>query len=173
MRVKIIISALLLTLASMACAPSGPTPPREDNFAFIFREVPCGTTPLHVYDSARDQLVYTPIGETTPITISLELTDEELESIYQKALLIGFFNFPPKIIAPQNAVRMISAPSGSYSLSITNGDLTNSTSWSSEIITDPLFEEAARFMELVVLIRNTFESKPEYKLLPEPRAGCV
>jgi len=146
---------------------------RSENFSFVFRQTPCGSTPLDIFDSSKNQLTHTPIGEKEPIVISLQLTDKELEAIYQKAMGINFFNLPDKLAPPDNMVHITSAPAGTYELIITNGENNHSVYWKSNIITDPLFDEADQFLDLIFFIDKIIRSQKEYQQLSEPRVGCA
>ena len=176
MKIKSLVTVLLVAFILASCAPAAKVVPTEmtapmaDNFAFILRDNPCE---VNILDTASGTLVHFPVGERTSITIPLRLIHDELESVYQKALSINFFDYPAKIVAPDNLVHMTYAPSGTYDLSMTNGAMTNSTTWTSDIITEPLFAQAAQFMELVKFIRKIIESHPEFKQLPEPKAACA
>jgi len=159
----------VVTAVSIKAAIPMPTV-HSDNFAFILNDSPCE---VNVLDTNKGTFIHTPVDETTPITISLRLTDDELESVYQRALSINFFGLPSKIVAPDNVKQWMSTPSGTYKLSITNGAITNSVTWTSDIITQPLFTEAAQFMELIELIRKIIKSHPEIQKLPKPKAACA
>lgn len=173
MKAKTIILSLLIITSIVACSPAGKIPPRADNFAFVFEDTPCGATPMNVLDSASRTLTHTPIGDSHPITISLSLTNDELESIYQKAMFIGFFDFPPEFIIPEEQIIGYHSPASTYKLSLTNGEMTNSVTWHDNTMTKPSYTKADQLRELMNLIEEIIQSHPEIKQLPEPKAGCV
>ena len=96
---------------------------------------------MHILDTINGTLVYTPIGDTTSIKISLQLTDDELESIYQKAISIGFFEYPAKFVVPSYIVIGHQTPADSFELSMTNGTVTNSVSWIDDAVTYPFIKK--------------------------------
>jgi hypothetical protein len=173
MKAKNIISALLIIMSLVACSPAIKIPSREDNFAFVFEETPCGTIPMNILDSASETLTHTPIGDSHSVTISLSLTDDELESIYQKAISIGFFDYPSEFIIPNEQVIGYHSPASTYKLSLTNGEMTNSVTWHDDTMTKPSYAEADQLRELMNLIEEIIQSHPEIKQLPEPKAGCA
>ena len=170
MKTKAVITILLVAFIQVSCMSAATAIPMADNFAFILRDNPCE---VNILDTASGTLVHFPARATTSITIPLRLTHDELESIYQKAVSINFFNYPSKIVAPDDLEQMMLTPSGTYDLSMTNGTMTNSVTWTDDIITEPLFKEAAQYIELINLIRKIIKSHPEFQQLPEPIAMCA
>ena len=128
---------------------------------------------MHILDTINGTLVYTPIGDTTSIKISLQLTDDELESIYQKAISIGFFEYPAKFVVPSYIVIGHQTPADSFELSMTNGTVTNSVSWIDDAVTLSIYKKADRLRELMKLINEIVRSHPEVQQLPVPKALCV
>ncbi len=146
---------------------------QQPNFSFIFRDTPCGVTPKDIYNSNTKTLIHTPIAATESITISLQLKDDELNEIFQKSIENNFFDLPLILIPPADMISMMSAPASLYELNLTNGEINHSVSLNTEIITDPLYEDAEKFIDLFFLIRNIIRENPEYKNLPEDSAGCA
>ncbi len=168
MKTKTIVAVLLVALIFAACAPSATVTPRANNFALIFQyTASCATIPMYVLDTASGTLVYTPIGDTTSTTISLRLTSDELESIYQKASAIGFFDYPSKFVVPFWQVRGYLESGASYELSMTNGTTTNSVSWTDDAVTRSNYTRANQLRELMKLIYETIQSHPEVQQLPK------
>jgi hypothetical protein len=157
----------------VSCAPIAMVAPRADNFSFVYQYISCGSTPLYILDSANGTLAHAPLGDTTTITISFPLTDEEIESIYQKAVSIDFFDYPSEFVIPDDQVIGYQAPASSYELSMTNGEMTNSVMWTDDTMTKPSYTKADKLRELLDLIYEIIQSHPEIKQLPEPRAGCA
>lgn len=173
MKSKIIITAFHIIMSLVACVPAVEILPRADNFAFVFEDTPCGATPMNVLDSASKILIHTPIGDSTSITISFSLTNDELESIYQKAMSIGFFDYPSEFVIPDEQVIGYYSPASTYKLSMTNGEMSNSVTWHDDTMTKPSYIEANQLRELMNLIEEIIQSHPEIKRLPEPKAGCI
>ena len=65
------------------------------------------------------------------------------------------------------------APANAYQLSVTNGAMIGSTTWTDDIIADPAYTKADRLRELMDLIDNIIYSHPEYQLLPKPKVQCA
>ena len=75
-----------------SCTNASPTQEnRASNFAFVLRDRACLANDVDVLDTAKVTLAYTPLGETTSITVPLQLTDDELDQVYQKITTIDFF----------------------------------------------------------------------------------
>jgi len=146
---------------------------RSTNFSFTFSDTPCGTTPVDVFESSTNTLIHTSLGNTKSTSMSLQLTDTELDKIYQKAGETNFFYLPSKITPPDSPIQVYQTPSGVFELAMKNDTMKNSVSWNNHRITDPLYKEAADFQELINFIRDIIRSHKEYKQLPEPEAGCV
>ena len=173
MKTKTIVAVFLIITSLVACVPSVQILPRTDNFAFVFEDAPCGAIPKNVLDTSSGTLVYTPLGDTTSTTISLRLTDDELESIYQKAMSIGFFEYPSEFVVPDDQVLGYQEPASSYKLSMTNGEMVNSVSWTDDTMTKPGYTKADQLRELMNLIDEIIQSHPDVQQLPGPKALCA
>ena len=185
MKIKNFITVLFVAFILASCAPASETiptdtaiptitiHPRAENFAFIFQDYSCGSIPVNVLDSFNGTLIHTPLGDTTSVTISLRLTDSEIESIYQKAMSIGFFEYPAEFVIPDDQVLGYQAPSSKYQLSMTNGKMTNSVTWKDDTMTQPDYTKADDLRELINLINEILELHPEMQTLPEPKALCL
>src|SRR5689334_22072385 len=104
----------------VACVPATKGAPRAENFAFVFQDTPCGSIPIFVFDTASDTLIYRELAaldDESSRIISVNLTDKELESIYQKAIEIGFFEYPPEFVIPDDPIIGFHSPASSYQLS--------------------------------------------------------
>jgi len=148
-------------------------PPRADNFSFLYQETSCGSAPFYILDSNSGTLTHTPIGDTTSITISFQLTDDELDSIYQKALSIGFFDYPPNFVVPDSQLIGYEVPFTIYELNMMNGKMTNSVKWTGGALTKPGYTKADNLQKFVLLIDEIIRLHPETQKLPKPKAGCA
>jgi hypothetical protein len=173
MKIKTKITVLLIVTVLVSCSPLVATPPRADNFALVFQDFSCGSIPMYVLDTTSGTLVYTPLGDTTSITISLELSDDERESVYQKAMSIGFFEYPSEFVVPDDQVLGYQAPSSSYQLSMTNSEMTNSVTWRDDTMTKSGYKKADELRELMNLINEIIQSHPEVQQLPGPKVLCL
>ncbi len=179
MKTKNILTVLLVAFILASCAPVAGVVPtkttvlRADNFAFVFQDYACSSIPVNVLDTTNGTLAHTPLGNTISITISLRLTNDELESVYQKAISISFFDYPSKFVIPDYQVLGHQSRVSSYQLSMTNGAITNSVSWTDDTISRPSYTKADQLRELMYLINKIIQSHPEIQLLPEPKALCI
>jgi hypothetical protein len=146
---------------------------RSEKFSFTFRYRPCGPNDVDVLDTASETFIYTPLGATSSIPISLRLTDTELDAIYQKILSIRFFDYPSEFDVPEIYVVGYAVPAATYSLSVTNGKIAHSVKWTDDAISAAIYTRADQLRELMNLIQQTIESHPEIKQLPEPTSFCL
>jgi len=167
---KILLAILAASLILVSCIPVAP---REDNFSFVYQYIACGSVPFYIMDSTSGTLVHTPIGDTTSVTIPFRLTDDDLETIYQKAMSIGFFDYPSDFVIPDDQAIGHQAPASSYELSMINGERANIVTWTDDTMTKPSYAEADKLRELMDLIYKIIQSRPEIQQLPEPKAGCA
>jgi hypothetical protein len=170
MKTKIVSAILAAGLILVSCTP---VTPRADNFSFVYQFIACGSAPFYILDSTNGTLLHTPIGDTTSITIPFQLTDDELETIYQKAMSIGFFDYPSDFVIPDDQVIGYQAPASRYKLGMTNGERANTVSWTDDTMAKPSYTEADRLREIMDLIYEIIQSRPEIQQLPGPKAGCA
>ena len=164
---------LLISAVMISCSPISTTPPHADNFAFVFQDFSCGSIPVNVLDTTSGTLVYTPLGDTKSTTISLRLSGNELESVYQKAVSIGFFQYPSEFVVPDDQILGYHAPASSYQLSMTNDEKRNTVSWTDDKMTKQSYKKADQLRELMNLINEIIQAHPEVQRLPQPKAGCA
>lgn len=166
------ISIFLLTVL-VSCDVPTPTPyPAEQqrNFAIRFEYGSCDTNILDTFNGTytRDMIV------EPDVTIILHLSDSQKADIYQKMVEINFFDYPEafSIPTPQNGILGRVTPATQYRITVRNGDLAKSLSWLDEII-EPKMPEADKLRELFQLIIKIIEGQPDFKKLPERKAGCA
>jgi hypothetical protein len=144
-------------------------PPRESNFNLIFKYGIFAKNELNTFNGT-----YTKDMVSDPsITVELSLTEEELDSIYEKMIEIDFFNYPDKfsiVPSPNDLVRMVT-PYSSYYFKVQYDSRIKELRWEDEILNPDI--QADKLMELINLIRDIIESKDEYKELPEPTSGYL
>lgn len=167
------LNFFFFTVIFVSCAPIATVAPRADNFSFVYQYISCGSAPLYILDSSKGTLIYTPLGDSTAITISFPLKDEEMETIYQKAVSIDFFDYPSEFVVPDDQVVGYQMPASNHELSMTNGEMSNSVTWTDGTMTKPEYKEADRLRELMDLIYEIIQSHSEIQQLPKSKAGCV
>jgi len=172
MKVKFIV-VIFIFIFLVSCAPVTIVAPRSDNFSLIFKDYSCASIPLNVLDTKSGTIVHTPLGDTTSIIFPFQLTDNELEAIYKKTMAIGFFDYPAQFVIPDDQVLGYHSPSSSYEISIINGEMRNSITWTDEAMTKPDYKNADLLRELINLIDQSIQSFLETQELPEPKGRCV
>ena len=107
------------------------------------------------------------------VTVELSLSEEELDSIYQKMLEIDFFDYPDvfSIVVPAGEIVGMVTPHESYYFKVQYDSRTKELWWADSITNEHM--KADRLRELIKLILDIIESKGEYKALPEPRGGYL
>lgn len=173
MKIKPIVPLLLLTLILVACSSATATPARADNFALIYEDFSCASTPVYALDTVTGTVVYTPLGVSYSTTISVQLTDDELEAIYQKAVSIGFFDYPSEFVIPDDQVIEREVPASNYRLSMMNGEIRTSVSWKDDAIAKSGYTKADQLRELMKLINEIMIKHLDFRQLPAPKAGCA
>lgn len=117
---------------------------------------------------------YTKDMVTDPsITIGLRLSEEEMNSIYQKMAEIEFFNYPDEFsvsVPPGESVGMVT-PFSSYYFTVEYGSQIKNLHWADDVSNPD--EKASKLRELIKLIKSIIESREEYKKLPEPKSGYL
>lgn len=146
---------------------------RESDFDLIFKYGVArpGHDPKNVLDTVRGTYTRDMVSDP-PITVKLRLTEDELGMIHQKMIEIDFFNYPPVfcIHVPPGEPYGMSTPFTSYSFKVlSHGDVVKELWWGDAI--DYEDEKAENLRELIRLIQEIIESKPEYQSLPKPHGA--
>jgi hypothetical protein len=161
----VIISGLLLWTAG--CIDADTT--QEGEFNFILKY---GVMAKNEIDTFHNTVTKDLIMDPS-ITISLSLTEGEMDEIYQKMVEIDFFNYPDefKVIVPEGELIHLVTPYYSYYFRVEKDAMVKELKWEDEIMNPD--EKADRLRELISLIRDIVESRPEYQVLPEPSGGYL
>jgi hypothetical protein len=142
---------------------------QESDFNFIFKYGFSGRNTLDTFKGTftKDMVL------DAPITIELRLSQEEMNSIYQKMVEIDFFNYPDKfsVTVPSGVPETRVMPYSTYFFKVTYNGRTKELLWHEKVTNSE--EGADKLRELINLIRNIIESKEEYKKLPEPKSGYL
>jgi hypothetical protein len=169
----LVISSLFLVVTgcgSTATAKGGiGNTPAKSDFNFIFKY---GVGAKNILDTYAG--TYTKDMVIDPaITIELTLSEEEMDSIYQKMAEIDFFNYPDefKVTVPPGELTGMVTPFSRYYFTVEKDSQIKDLSWADEI-TNPNVK-ADKLRELINLIKSIIESKEEYKKLPEPSSGYL
>ena len=166
-RIILILAALILLL--IGCAPSAPPPTAQPTFDFIFRYGVGAKNELDTFEGT-----YTKDMVLDPsVTIKLSLTEEEMNQIQQKMTEISFFDYPEVFsvaVPPGEPVGSIT-PFASYYFKVQQGSITKELKWDAEIVNKDA--KADKLKELIKLITDIIQSKPEYQKLPPPNGGYL
>lgn len=109
-----------------------------------------------------------------PVTVKLRLTEEELEIIHRKMVEIGFFQYPTVFrvrVSPWDSICIVTPYSTYIFKVVSHGVVIKHLRWDDEICNEN--ERAENLRELIRLIIEIIESKPEYQRMPKPRAGYI
>ncbi len=162
-----ILAVLCLTLAS--CASTATAQENNNNFNFIFKYGVSGGNTLDTFKGTytRDMIL------DPAKTINLTLTTEEMNTILQKMLEIGFFSYPDKfsVDVADNETKTEVAPYPSYFFQVEYEGKTKELLWHNKYVNSDL--QADKLKELINLIISIIESKPEYQALPKPSGGYM
>ena len=161
----IILAGIFLFIAGCAEA----TLTQEGDFNFIFKY---GVTAKNEIDTFHDKFTKDMINDPS-ITVNLSLTEEEMDSIYQKMVEIDFFNYPVefKVAVPAGEQTRLVTPYSTYYFTVEKGGTVKVLRWEDEIKNPDV--KADKLKELIHLIRDIIELKPEYQVLPEPSGGYM
>ncbi len=177
----IAITFIILLAGTMSCGryiPESSTPPggaptsstpAPSGIDLIFKY---GITARNTLDTFQGTFTKDMIMDPA-ITIELALSEEEMDSIYQKMVEIDFFNYPDKfsVDVPEGEIKTEVAPYSTYFFRVEYDGKTKELLWHDKITNSD--EKADKLKELISLIRNIIESKEEYKALPEPSGGYL
>lgn len=161
---------LLIVAALMVCQSQAQDSSRPADFNLIFRYGVDARNILNTFDSTftRDMIV------DSSFVIKLVLTSQELDTIYDLFKMIDFYCYPDTfepLQATTNAkgerVVLDVSPHPTYVFTIQSGGKIKNLWW--DKWTESQSDEAKRLREVIMHIRRTIESKPEYKRLPKPK----
>jgi len=169
-KTKLFIVILIVSAFFASCAPKRASP-RADNFSFVYKDFGCGPMPFYVLDSTNETLTHSPVGNTNEYKYPFHLTDDELESIYQKAVSIDFFEYSSPFVVPEDQMLGYQFPASNYDLYLINGDQSNLVGWTDGIMAKPSYKAFKNLQELQELIDGIIHSRELQ--LPTPTAGCV
>jgi len=165
--VKKVISLLIAICVLFAL--TGCNPPESDDFGLIFAYGVTAGNVLNTFEGTYTKdMVLDP-----PITVSLPLTEEELDAIYQKMIEIDFFNYPDEFsitVPPDEGVGIVT-PSSCYYFKVIYDSKIKELRWEDKI-TNP-DTKAEQLRELIELIISIVQSKKEYQRLPTPKSGYM
>lgn len=162
------ILAVFLIIAAVAAAsvgylifkPDTSLPKNPSDFNFIFKYGVMAKNELNTFNQTftKDMIV------DAPITIELKLTDDEMESVYDKIRSSNLFSAAGAKINENIMV----TPCDNYYLMIQTGDIQRELLWND--CHGEIKDQRKKFTDY---IKQIIFSKEEYKKLPEPQGGYI
>lgn len=174
MLIRKLYCSLIFTIMGLCACTKTETlvrsPIPEPDFAFTLEYGSCNRDVLYTFEGTftKDMIV------DPDVTISFQLTAEQLTEIYQKLVEIGFWDLPEvyAIPTPKDGTVGIVTPAMEYRLTVRNGGETKTLYWVDEIF-DPTSPEAEGLRDLFNLVIGLVQNSPEYQQLPTPAVGCL
>lgn len=164
------IVPLLQVSLLFACSSSTWPAQPEPNFGFVLEFGSCSIDKL---DTFKEEFTQDRVVEP-PITIPLELSNEQMAMIYGKMVEINLARYPEvfEVSKPLiGEVVMLSSPYN-YALTVENGESRTSIRWTDDMV-QPTTPKADRLRELFRLIIQMIQEFPGYQGLPEVKFGCI
>lgn len=168
-KIWLLVARLILVVALLGTVGCVTQTFSESNFNLIFKY---GVGAKNKLDTFRGTYTCDMVKDPS-ITVNLSLSEEELDSIYQKMVEIDFLDYPEIFsvsVAPGEAGGMVT-PHSSYYFKVEYNSKVKELRWEDEISNKN--EKADKLRELIKLIRDIIESKEEYQKLPEPASGYI
>ena len=164
-----LVVALLGTVGCTAPTSGESNEPGESDFNLIFKYGVMARNELNTFQGTYNKdMVMDP-----SITVSLSLSEKELDRIYRKMAEIDFFGYPDEFSVAVPAGELVGrvTPYSSYYFKVEHDSDIKELWWEDEITNED--ERADKLRELIELIRDIVESKEEYKELPSPTSGYI
>lgn len=142
----------------------------ESTSNFIFRYGVIGAKQLNELDTLSGIFIKDMVNKD-PVRTRLNLTQDEMDTIYNKMVDIDFFSFP-RVFKPKLEGDIIGegTPFMIYYLEYINETGTKIVQWDTKYLV-PKDTRYKNLKELANLIIEIIQDKPEYKELPKPTAG--
>jgi len=147
--------------------------PMADNFFFVFTDFSCASVPFNVLDTKSSTLIHTPLEETSSTTIPFQLSSKEINEVFLKIMSMDFYSYPTDFVIPDKYLSITETPTSTYKLSVTNGNLSNTVSWTTGGLAKSEYEKANQLWDLLMRIQSIIYNHPEYKSLPQSGVMCA
>lgn len=141
------------------------------NFAFSFGYGACQIT--RVLNTFDDTLMQHSI-DASPITITLVLTTDERNAIYQRMRAMNLFAYPARytIPLPDTMIRISPAPHPTYEFTLRNDTLLKTIIWEDDIWR-PTSDEADQLHDLIAFLTSMIEGHAEIQRIPPLVEACA
>lgn len=171
-RVPILLVGVL-ALVFMSCRPAIEGAPQDnaEGFSLVFEYGVGGSPTKNVLDMSRGTFTKDMVVDP-PITVKLNLGENELVRIRAKMDEIDFWSYPDVLeyeMPPEGGYSV--TPYGSYYFRAKRGLNVKELRWDDEH--GDQSARAVKLRELIRLVREIIEFTDEYKALPEPRGGYM
>jgi len=145
---------------------NSPEPERDLSISLRY-----GVLARNELDTFRNTLTKDLILDGT-ITVPFHLSQAELDRITAKMDQIDFFSYPDTfMVKSQDSIRVSVSPNNTYDFRVSSHSTLKALFWNDAIIaSDP---QATKLRELITLIKEIVESKPEYHQLPPARGAYL
>jgi hypothetical protein len=169
MKRTLMIIVACLSIGLLMLFPSCEDNQQESSFNFIFKY---GVTARNVLNTFQGTFTKDMVLDPA-ITTELTLTEMEMDSIYQKMEEIEFFSYHDEfeVEVPESEVIGMITPYSTYYFEVEYASGTKEVKWEDKITNTD--EKADKLRELIDLIINIIELKPEYQNLPTPSGGYM
>lgn len=160
------LCVLLFAFSLAGCSPAGdenqlpPSMPKDFNFVFNF-----GYDGKNQLDTINGKFTKDMIVDPS-FTVDFELSDEEMNTIYNEMREINILSYPEDYTPICNVMH---TPFDTYSIKIITGGREKNIHWADRYITSG--EDSVRLRGLFGKIRQIIINKEEYKKLPQVRPG--
>ena len=160
----LLLSVSLTLIAAIASLQNTGPSSQENDFNLLFRHGVGAKNELNTFEGTYTKdMVLDP-----PITISLILSEEELEQIHQKMIEIDFFNYPEDF--PPHPGHVIT-PCTNYFIKVEHGSIVKEINWNTNSMLESNIQD--NLWQLAGCIIDIVEQKPEYKVLPPANGGYI
>jgi hypothetical protein len=145
---------------------------QRPDFGFIFKDMSCFNDVLDTFDGTYSTL----IKEDPPeyVTVSMPLSDEQMQTVFDKMIEINFFGYPDVFAfpVPPDGSMIIEAPAASYAILVRNGERRKSVEWVDDIV-GPSDQPAVHLRGLLGMIQQMIQEHPAYRQVPPRTFGCA
>ena len=156
---------IFLSLLLLSCSDSGISPGSRD-FNLKLRYGIGARNELNTFqDTYTKDLIL-----DGAVTTRFVLSEAEFEQIKDKMIEIDFFSYPETFTVLRTDTIVVSIePHATYDFEVKYNSSIKRLHWDDGIISND--QRAAGLRELIRLIQNIIEAKPEYRQLPPARGG--
>jgi hypothetical protein len=156
-----------LALFSLSCSDSGLSP-ESRGFNLRLRYGIDARNELNTFQNTYTKDLILDGTVTAPFVLS----DAESEQIKDKMFEIEFFSYPDTFVAVRtDTIVGYVTPHLTYDFEVRHNSSVKRLYWDDGFITND--QRATRLRELIRLIQNIIEAKPEYQQLPPARGGYL